>query len=276
MHRHDAGACRANFDLRERHHRDCTLNGFRVRRSASCISGAFTNDEPATRPAVRPPPRAAARRSSPAPRTTARAAAAKPDASRARRRTRVAGAAWPARPAAPQKCTEEGQCHEPCGPNNCKLPRRRQLHPGETTTSAAARRGLHEVRRGQPGARLRGPEVPTARARRRARRAAAPRRAASPGPPPRHAASTPARATCGYGKQCTNHACVLTPAFWDVVVTGADIPAKKLNDSGDWDPVSRRPRSLREALTEPGADSHTGRPRSRPTTCIRRGPRRSR
>lgn len=160
-----------------------------------------------------------------------------------------------------QQCTTDGQCHEPCSPNNCQgCCDGDNCIPGDTTEKCgeagaactkcdATNKDLacdeHKcVDRSCKATcssgccSANGCELGTTAA----------------------ACGTGAGACvkCGYGKQCSNHACALDPAsLWDLAITAAVVPQKKLN--GDyWDPFYQPPDPYVKVFTSLGATSHSG------------------
>ncbi|MFO0741912.1 MAG: hypothetical protein U0270_38805 [Labilithrix sp.] len=258
----DAGACRANFSTCANDTIVTALNGFVSADLASCISGAFTNDEPATTPG------GPTTSTSGGPQIQSCTAdncqgCCREDRCVEGKTEDACGRSGLACQtcSAVQKCTEEGQCHEPCGPNNCKgCCDGDNCIPGETTDKCGgAGEACTKCDADNPELVCADQKCIDGSCKATCTQGCCTATGCQPGTTAQACGiNAGACVTCGYGKQCTNHACVLdTSSLWDVVVTGADIPAKKLNDS-DWDPFYGAPDPFVKLYSNLGADSHTG------------------
>lgn len=258
----DAGACRANFATCANETIASTLGGLVSAELASCVTGAFTtDDDPGT--------------SSGGPISTSggpQIATCTPDncqgccredkclEGKERDACGQRGVACQTCSAA-QDCVEGGQCHEPCGPNNCKgCCDGDNCIPGESTDKCGGGgEACTKCNAENPDLVCADQKCIDGSCKATCLTGCCTAAGCQTGTTAQ-ACGTNASAcvACGYGKQCSNHACVLdVNSLWDVVVTGADVPEKKLNGS-DWDPLYGLPDPYVKLFSNLGADSHAG------------------
>jgi hypothetical protein len=259
----DAGACRANFASCANDTIAATLGGLVTPDFASCITGAFTSDDSSTST------------SGGTPITTSggpAVASCTPDNCQGCCREDKCiegkdkdacgrnGAACQSCSAA-QECTDEGQCHEPCGPNNCKgCCDGDNCIPGETTEKCGGGgEACTKCSAQNPDLICADQKCIDGSCKATCLSGCCTASGCQSGTEA-SACGTNAGAcvACGYGKACSNHACVLdTDSLWDVAITGADIPEKKLNGSA-WDPFNGLPDPYVKLFSNLAATSHAG------------------
>ena len=259
----DAGACRANFASCANDTIATTLQNLVSPDLASCMTSAFTADDSTTTSPTGTTPNTSG---------GPQVAQCTPDNCKGCCREDkcieekttdacgINGSACQTCSAA-QQCTDQGQCHEPCSPNNCKgCCDGDNCIPGTTTDKCGGDgAACTKCDKDSPDQICSDQKCIDGSCKATCLTGCCTAQGCQSGNDA-NACGTNGGAcvTCGYGKQCSNHACVLdTNSLWDVYVTGADVPSTKLN--GDyWDPFYGNPDPYVKLYSNLGAASHAG------------------
>lgn len=258
----DAGACRANFATCANDTISATLGGLVAADLASCITAAFTSDDSSSSSSGGPVSTSGGPQIQTCTADNCKGCCREDrclEGDQEEACGRSGGACQTC--STVQTCTTEGQCHEPCGPNNCKgCCDGDNCIPGDSTDKCGGG-GLActKCNAENPDLECTDQKCVDKSCKATCLSGCCTATGCQPGTTAQ-ACGTNAGAcvACGYGKQCSNHACSLdTASLWDLVIVGADIPEKKPNGS-DWDPFYGAPDPYVKVFSSLGATSHAG------------------
>jgi hypothetical protein len=258
----DAGACRANFATCARETIATTLNGLVPPDLAGCLSGAFTSDDTTTTPGGRNPSTSGGPTVASCTSENCQGCCREDrclDGKEAEACGKGGGSCQTC--SAAQNCTEEQQCHEPCGPNNCKgCCDGDNCIPGTMTAKCGAEGAqCTQCDADNPDLVCSDQKCIDGSCKATCASGCCTAAGCQDGTSSDLCGTGAAACVaCGYGKQCSNHACVLNvDSKWDVLIASGDIPENKLNGD-NWDPFYGAADPFVKVYSNLGADSHSG------------------